>query len=259
MDIIADYKQIHWLCQTCDGKINEKIQNLSTDTSSSNKALSEIVTESLDKVVGQFTAALKDTQDFIKQSFEQIVDAPAGDMETSHAATQPNTSTHVNGRNAVEAVDEYVERERRKCNVIIHNLPEPGEVSSGEQLRQKDKEKVCSLISTEFKINDFEVQRTVRLGSHNPSSPKPRLLLVELKDISTKRQILRQATSLRKSSTWSNIYISPDLTPKERAHNKKLREELKSRKDAGEKNIFIKHGRIISRPADDGTSSQAAK
>ena len=152
-----------------------------------------------------------------------------------------------------------MERERRKCNVIIHNLPEPVEVTSGEQLRQKDKEKTCSLISTEFKINDFEVQRTVRLGSRNPSSSRPRLLLVELGDVSTKRQILRQATSLRKSSTWSNIYISPDLTPKEQAHNKKLREELKSRKDSGEKNIFIKHGRIISRQADDVTSSQAAK
>ena len=108
MDIIADYKQIHWLCQTCNSKINEKIQNISTDTGSSNRAISEIVAESLDKVVGQFTAALKDTQDFIKRSFEQIADAPTSDMETSHGAIQP---THVNGRNAVEAVDEYVERE----------------------------------------------------------------------------------------------------------------------------------------------------
>ena len=110
--------------------------------------------------------------------------------------------------------------------MIIHNLPEPVEVTSGEQLRQKDKEKTCPLISTEFKINDFEVQRTVRLGSRNLSSSRPRLLLVELGDVSTKRQILRQPTSLHKSSTWSNIYISPDLTPKEQAHNKKLREEL---------------------------------
>jgi len=81
---------------------------------------------------------------------------------------------------------------------------------------------------------------------------------VELGDISTKRQLLRQATNLRKSTVWSNIYISPDLTPKERAHNKKLREELKARKDAGEKNIFIKHGKILSRQADNPTAASAS-
>ena len=72
----------------------------------SNKALSEIVAKSLDKVVSQFTAALKDTQDYIKRSFEQIIDAPPNDMETSHAATQPSAPPHFHGRNAIGAVDE---------------------------------------------------------------------------------------------------------------------------------------------------------
>jgi len=151
-----------------------------------------------------------------------------------------------------------VERERRKLNVIIHNLPEPPDIPSSEQTKQKDIKKIGSLLSSEFKIETSKIQRAVRLGTPHPGSHKPRLLLVELGDISTKRQLLRQATNLRKSTVWSNIYISPDLTPKERAHNKKLREELKARKDAGEKNIFIKHGKIMSRQADNATAASAS-
>ena len=49
-----------------------------------------------------------------------------------------------------------------------------------------------------------------------------------------------QATKLRSSSTYSNIYISPDLARKEREHSKVLREELTRLKAAGEKDIFIK-------------------
>ena len=74
-----------------------------------------------------------------------------------------------------------------------------------------------------------------------------------------KRSILKQATKLRKSSKWSDIYISPDLTPKERSHNKKLRDELKMRKDAGEKDLYIKPGKIVSRPLGNGTSGQSGQ
>ena len=81
-------------------------------------------------------------------------------------------------------------------------------------------------------------------------------LYVEMGDISTKRSILKQATKLRKSSKWSNIYISPDLTLKERFLHKKLRDELKTRKNAGEKDLYIKRGKIITRPPGNGTSDQ---
>ena len=51
--------------------------------------------------------------------------------------------------------------------------------------------------------------------------------------------------TIRECTSWSNVYISPDLTPKEREANRRLREELKNRKDAGEKNLMIKRGKIV--------------
>ena len=108
-------------------------------------------------------------------------------------------------------------------------------------------------MEAEFGLPNIKVQRTTCLGSLRSGSSKPRLLLVELEDVSTKRIILKQATKLKKSSTWPNIYISPDLTPKERSQNKLLRDELKLRRSAGEKDLYIKRGKIVSRPAGAGT------
>ena len=51
------------------------------------------------------------------------------------------------------------------------------------------------------------------------------------------------------------MYISPDLTPKECLFNKSLRDELKTHRDAGEKDIYIRHGKIVPRPAGTGTSA----
>ena len=43
------------------------------------------------------------------------------------------------------------------------------------------------------------------------------------------------------------MYISPDLTPKERETNRQLHTELKRLKQAGETNLMIKRGKIIIR------------
>ena len=122
-------------------------------------------------------------------------------------------------------------------------------MSSNEQRALKDTEALTGLCHTEFKIADGKVRRVTRVGAFKSTSARPRLLLVEFSDISIKRLILRQATKLRRSSKWSDVYISPDLTPKEHSHNKKLRDELKARKNSGEKDIYIKYGKIISRPS----------
>ena len=76
---------------------------------------------------------------------------------------------------------------------------------------------------------------------------KPCLLRVEIADLdfATKKNILRQATKLRTSATWKKVYVSPDLTLKEQEQNKKLRGELRRHKNAGEKDIFIKSGKIV--------------
>ena len=66
------------------------------------------------------------------------------------------------------------------------------------------------------------------------------------------RSIIKSATyNLRKSTRWNKVYVSPDLTAKEREVNKALRKELKRRKAQGEKEIMIKRGKIVSKGSKD--------
>ena len=271
MSLLDECASLHWFCECCNTAAINAIrsfsnsQNLvepreaqSTDNISNHtKVISSIVSDALSKVVGQFTEALKETKDYIKTSIEEIVGAPIPMEDAQHTTEQPATKSKVlsNGSDVVAAVDEYVEREKRKFNLVFHNIPESDSLSREQQVL-KDTQTVDDLVNKEFNLQNIKIKRVTRLGS---SPTRPRLLLVELEDISVRRSILRQAVKLRKSCTWSNIYISPDLTPKERQKNRLLRDELKIRRNAGEKNLYIKRGRIVSREAGAGSSAQSSQ
>jgi len=167
-------------------------------------------------------------------------------VEAMDASDVPSKLAPDSGhRTVAAAVDEYVDRERRKQNLIIHNLPEPSDCLDTQRL-DNDLKQVSSLLNSEFGVAETIISKPTRLGT--PKVNKPRLLRIEIKDLAAKREILRNATKLRASAKWSNVYVSPDLTPKEREQNKKLCEELRARKAAGEKDLYIKFGRIVPRP-----------
>ena len=147
-------------------------------------------------------------------------------------------------------VDEYVDRERRKYNLVVHNIPEP-DVGFDERKLQ-DQTTVTDLARTEFRLN-IRVNKAIRLGKKIAN--KPRLMLITLDSEDSKRELLRHATQLRSSTTWGNVYISPDLTPKEREISRKLRDELKRRREEGEVNLTIRGGKIITNRARQITQS----
>ena len=86
--------------------------------------------------------------------------------------------------------------------------------------------------------------KSFRVGKKMPG--KDRLLIVSLESVSIRQELLRMAPQLRSSNMYSGIYINPDLTLKEREQGRKLREELATRKQSGEKNLTIRKGRIVS-------------
>ena len=76
--------------------------------------------------------------------------------------------------------------------------------------------------------------RSFRVGKRDEG--KPRLLIMTLTNLSDKVEILRSATSLR-DSKWNNVFISPDLTWKEREKGRLLLKELARHRDEGEQHI----------------------
>ena len=97
----------------------------------------------------------------------------------------------------------------------------------------------------EVEVKNFEI---VRLGNQIRDD-KPRPLKLELRNEAEKFVILRKAANIRKTENekLKKVIISTDMTLKQREIDKILREELKRRRLAGEKNIKIKDGKIVTK------------
>ena len=119
--------------------------------------------------------------------------------------------------------------EKRKQNLILHNIVEPASVSQADLMR-KDGEAFSDLTKEEFNLN-VKITKAIRLG--RKSGDKRRLLLVTLESAEDRRNILRLAKTLRRSATRSDVYIQPDETQKEREISRDLRAALKVRRDEG--------------------------
>ena len=61
-----------------------------------------------------------------------------------------------------EGINEYRERETRKTNVIMHNIPESN-LETPEERKAADKKYVMD-IAEQMKVQDIEIQSIIRLG-----------------------------------------------------------------------------------------------
>jgi len=197
---------LHWFCSTCDVIIAKFItkSNPSGVHSVLKDTISTVIHQSLDRAMSQFVKMFTEKTDQLEKSLNQMVHGiEETNMDMLQNSDLPNPAAAVNinqpqGHTVLEAVDKYVEREKHKNNLIFYNLPEPTNVSSNDQQVLKDIECLSDLISSERGISKVQVNHVIQLGA--PNQTKPRLLLVQLADISTKRAILRQEVKLQKVS-----------------------------------------------------------
>ena len=140
-------------------------------------------------------------------------------------------------------LDEMQDKERRKLNVVVHNLREADGQSYAER-SEGDTKTFKNMVKHGLKLI-VETTKTFRVGKKDGN--KPRLMVVTLTSMAHKVEILRSAASLR-DTKWNNVYITPDLTWKEREKRRQLRDELARRKEAGEEHIWIRHGKIVQIP-----------
>ena len=72
---------------------------------------------------------------------------------------------------------------------------------------------------------------------------------MELRSEADKYEVLKKVTNLRRlglnNETFKRTAITTDMSYKQREAEKLLREELRERRQAGEKNIKIRKGRIV--------------
>ena len=138
-------------------------------------------------------------------------------------------------------LDDYLDKEKRKLNVVVHNLPEEiGETAS--ERSAKDQAAFQTLVMEGLKLR-INTTKSFRAG--RKMADKPRLLIVTMDSVEAKVDLLSLVSQL-KETRYKHIYINPDLTKLEREEGKKLRAELKSRREAGERNLTIRRGKVVS-------------
>lgn len=146
------------------------------------------------------------------------------------------------------AINEYREREERKLNVIVHNVPEP--LANSENKKEEDVESLKDIFKV-VKCEPVDIKEIIRLGK--PGS-KARLIKVKLGSLDEKHKILAGTRYLRVKHgddyvhKWGSVFITPDQTKNERETNLKLRKELERRRiEEGNTRLVIFRGEIVER------------
>ena len=176
----------------------------------------------------------------------QINQSPTDQSEAHITNTTQPTSDELS--NAVKSViNEEKERNRRKLNLIIHNIPK-SEAEAPDIRKEEDTKQIIDVFRKQPKV-EANISSIVRLGKKG-GGPKPRLLIrVTVNSESEKAAILQNTKRLWLSDTPANyrkVFITPDLTPREREANKELRAQLAEANKEGNQ-FKIKNGRIVRR------------
>lgn len=141
-----------------------------------------------------------------------------------------------------ESVAESQNRMSRIQNIVLQGVPESDTGSVDDRMRQ-DTERVNEVLR-EIGVSDTAISNVRRVGRKRKDGS--RLLLVRVADVDGKRRILAKSKTLRNSSSMSRVFVKPDLTPMQQAHDRRLRDELRDRRAKGE-DVVIFRGHIRAR------------
>jgi len=124
-----------------------------------------------------------------------------------------------------QALYDFTEREKRKNNVIIYNLPE-SQVENEEEHGQEEEnsvKKICEITEVPFEV----VESTTRLGV---KKGKDRPLKVIFTNEQDKRKVVKNSARLKQQSSHDKVAITPDYTIRQRENNNKLKSEVAKRR-----------------------------
>jgi len=131
-----------------------------------------------------------------------------------------------------EVFAELRERDERKKNVIVYGIPEAAAEIKGKARKDYDVEQVCDIareINVNLNANDIKFAK--RLGEKGEESRPIQVgLLIDNKKV----EILRNGKKLKDSDSYYEVYISPDLTRKQREEERELWSEAQRKNESME-------------------------
>lgn len=139
-------------------------------------------------------------------------------------------------------IQEVGERDRRKCNIVIHGRDEAG--SSAREQSDMDSKFVKDLF-TQLSVDEVEI-KPVRLGKFDVTkSNRRRPIRVTLSSKSAASAVLNNFRKLRSSPSLDGLSIFPDRTQMQMEMHRNAKVELSNRLKNGESNLRIKYNKGI--------------
>ena len=229
---------VKFTCKICSERKEED-----TDEVISNAMLfkqMQQMMQTMSKVLTNYEK-INETNDKLHQRIEKL------ELEKEKCSAQPlNDIKEFVVEKVGEALSEAREKEARKLNLLLVNVPE----NPGEDAQEKDMVSVNKIMKKIMPDDEVKVTNLVRLpmakGQTNIGRA-PRMMKIKVEDIHTKRKILSNSYKLNEGSDITDpkkkLYINQDLTREERIEGKKLREALRNHPDRD--NMKIKGNKLV--------------
>ena len=185
---------------------------------------------------------------------------PALKQDLSKQMQQTNNLSTLNQnlrKQITESRQEQLSMDTKKSNLIIYGIKETQATTINQM--KADFTTIKQLYDGRVNINKEDFQTITRIGLKKPNQIRP--IKITFVDMEQRKRVLINNQGLKLDEEGANtceftdcseyptkhthIYISTDKTKKEIEVEKQLRQELKTRRDAGEQDIKIKYGKIV--------------
>jgi len=215
---------LHWYCKGCKraaGTISQALASLSSKQEAIQQDIAGL--KSSVKLIeeGTITESLQKTlEDIIDRRIEERIPKATAEIQS-----QQVQQTHRG-----KVID-------RSKNLIVFKE---------EESEIEDMTKVKDILADKLGIPDMEPESTIRLGKKAANQTRP--IRITMKSVEDRSAVLTKLKEMRvnKEESLKSIFITPDLSRKERERQKLLRSNLRERRGKGEKDLVIRRGRIIS-------------
>ena len=150
------------------------------------------------------------------------------EIKTNALKTTPADAQAIKDDTSQAVFNELEEREKRKCNIVVHGLREADVgVKDGKERKSYDLTLLQNLVDTvELEIQVAESLRySKRLGEQTNDVTKPRPLLMSFKSVNDKISLLDKAVKLKDEDDWKFVSLVQDLTKTQRQQEQSLRDQ----------------------------------
>ena len=222
--------QIMFFCTMCYTKVSFALR-----VEDENTTKLQSVENKLSEKINNIEAKLLELHNAVKNT--HITD-PSSVDRPSHESIS-DTVTNI----TLSLASEQKEKEKRKFNVILHNLSESN-AADGSAKKQDDINRCSSLFSTYLNVT-VAITNAIRIGKRD--SRPCRLLKLTFSSLEEKANVLKQKLKFKLDKNPENvrkIFVTPDLTPLEQKKNNALRRQLSEMNQV--QNIYaIRNGEIV--------------